>query len=733
MNLKYISYFLVGSLMFLSLSSCDDLLDGFLTQENPNEVTTDVFWDNLSDCNKGLTAVYNSFKNQAIYQFCAENNRSDLTWPGVWPKYPQTSNVFYLHTFNDATSEIGAKWAALYTGIFRANQVIEGLEGIKGKCTSENDIKKWQLIMGQARFFRGLFHFYLNTSFNKGNIPILDIVPKNESEFFIPCSSSGKVKEFYRIDLEYAESILPVKGATEGSTREDWLSKNGDLGRVTSGAASAVLGMSYLYDSEYAKAKEYFQKIVDNTSYRLADCADNFTTQNEFNSESILEINYTHEFNTEYDVYSQTILSNILNMYIAPGTCGGWGPTVFPSYWLMREYTYEPVDKRDPRNKVYLKTDSHGDILHRNQMNMEQTISNGKTFYSYPILNVDDMCYYLKKIEVDQNGNPVIADKEDLPANTYTALSMGIGQAKAFKAQPVDGTWEVYYDEEGKPYRYRNHSIRSSYSIIMPTEEDLDYYTYNQSMEVWAYSNSYAAFRKYSNWDTRKTEKDSPKNMDSEINYRVIRLADIYLMYAECLIEGGTNEAGVSEALKYINRVRQRGGTILIGSENDALAEYKHVYTYQDTPDLETGEVDNSFYHHSDDPQVISTAKQVMEHLMYKERPLELSMEGHAIRFMDLRRWGILKERFEKLSKQPFTTWGIPYVKLKKDASYLKPATCWGWAFDYNLSTLSYTTGNTGANYQYEQAAINYSDDKAYYPIPSDETISNPEVVRVLE
>ena len=63
----------------------------------------------------------------------------------------------------------------------------------------------------------------------------------------------------------------------------------------------------------------------------------------------------------------------------------------------------------------------------------------------------------------------------------------------------------------------------------------------------------------------------------------------------------------------------------------------------------------------------------------------------------------------------------------------MKPATCWGWAFDYNLSTLSYTTGNTGANYQYEQAAINYSDDKAYYPIPSDETISNPEVVRVLE
>jgi hypothetical protein len=60
---------MVGSLMFLSLSSCDDLLDGFLTQENPNEVTTDVFWDNLSDCNKGLTAVYNSLKIRRYISF----------------------------------------------------------------------------------------------------------------------------------------------------------------------------------------------------------------------------------------------------------------------------------------------------------------------------------------------------------------------------------------------------------------------------------------------------------------------------------------------------------------------------------------------------------------------------------------------------------------------------------------------------------------------------------------
>ncbi len=38
-------------------------------------------------------------------------------------------------------------------------------------------------------------------------------------------------------------------------------------------------------------------------------------------------------------------------------------------------------------------------------------------------------------------------------------------------------------------------------------------------------------------------------------------------------------------------------------------------------------------------------ASDVMNHLMYVERPLELCMEGHAIRVIDLRRWNITKEK----------------------------------------------------------------------------------------
>ncbi|MEY8529542.1 RagB/SusD family nutrient uptake outer membrane protein [Bacteroides xylanisolvens] len=712
----------------ITLASCDD----FLTQKNPNEMTTDIFWSNLSDCNKGLTAVYNSFKSQSNFAVVSESNRSDLTWPGVWPKYPQTTNVFYLHTFNDAEQDIVNKWSQLYTGIFRANQVIEGLNKIKETCTSPEDQRKWELIMGQARFFRGLFHFYLNLSYNNGNVPFMDFVPKSESDFFQSCTPSDKVKELYRADLQYAESVLPVVGAPD-----EWSGKNGDLGRVTSGAASAVLGTSYLYDQMYDEAKAYFQKIINNSSYKLAGPGDNFTTKNEMNSESILEIIYTHDYNTEYDVYSQQILSNILNMQFAPGTCGGWGPTAFPSWWLTRDYTYEPVDKRNPQNKVYLNTDVHGDILYRNKLNKVETKVNGKLYNSYVVLNPDSiekngtMVYYTKKIEVDASGNPVITDRNSLPKNTYVKLVSGVGEVKPFKAQPKDGTWNLYKEEDGRYYRYLNHSPRASYSIIMPTEEDMNYYGQEITMDAWAYSNAYGAYRKYTNWDTRTSEKDSPKNMDSDINFRVIRLADVYLMYAECLIKGGTDESGVPEALKYINKVRERAGTILIGSENVQGAEFKGVRTYQDTPDLETNVVDKSFYHRSEDPEIIETAQQVMKHLMYKERPLELSLEGYAIRFMDLRRWGIVKQRFQELSQVPFTTWGIPYVSLK-GAEMNKAKVMWGWAFDYDQENIDASPNVSGPQYQYQQAAINYNDDKAYFPIPNEEAISNPAIVKVL-
>lgn len=743
MKLIYkISRFLLVGVAFTSLNSCNNLGDDLLTQENPNKVTTDTFWQNLDDCDTGLTAVYKTFSDQNIYLNYTESLRADLGYPGVYPAWTPANSVFYTQTFNDATDQVGTRWSALYTGIFRANQVIEALENLSSESSSE----RWKLIMGQARFLRGLFHYYLNIAYNNGNVPIMSSAPATIEEFLQPSSASYLVKEFYRADLEYAEANLPEVGSAD-----EWTRENGDMGRVTSGAASAVLGTSYLYDEDYATARSYFEKIINNSSYSLAPtCQDNFGLLNEFNTESILEVNYTTDYNTEYGQWDWRNLTTSYNLNFASTGGDGWG-SIFASYWLYRDFVYEPVDKRNSDNKVYLECDEHGDILYYGKKIITSSTSGGKSYNSYLVLRRElvkqnDMTFYMKKVEVDSYGNSVIEDLSTLSDDERDALYSDTSSASfpiraysnmsAEELITVDGVtqqtgecWNVYFDSDDNPYRYKVHSDRASSSILMPTEWDKPYYQNDMSpSEFWSFSNATNAYRKFSNWETLTSEKLASAQERSAINNRIIRLADIYLMYAEALIEGGTNDGGVTEALKYINRVRKRAGTVLIGKES--LGEFVGVCTYQDSEDpdiyaMEGAETYTNLYRRVGENYVIETASQVMTHLMYKERPLELCCEGYSIRFTDLRRWGILKERFTELSSEPFYRYGFQYYKTNQTT----PASTnhWNWALDDGSSLPS-----AAVQYEYKNAAASYSDSKAYMPIPNSETTANPQVNNVI-
>ena len=88
------------------------------------------------------------------------------------------------------------------------------------------------------------------------------------------------------------------------------------------------------------------------------------------------------------------------------------------------------------------------------------------------------------------------------------------------------------------------------------------------------------------------------------INFPLIRLADVYLMYAECLNENG-NQA---KAVEYINKVRQRAGIALL---NDGQ-EWNNA----------------------------KTKDEVFERIVH-ERRVELAAEG--LSFADMKRWGRLE------------------------------------------------------------------------------------------
>ncbi|MDR1557043.1 MAG: RagB/SusD family nutrient uptake outer membrane protein [Tannerellaceae bacterium] len=173
--------------------------------------------------------------------------------------------------------------------------------------------------------------------------------------------------------------------------------------------------------------------------------------------------------------------------------------------------------------------------------------------------------------------------------------------------------------------------------------------------------NQEAHIKKFQNW----TWTGEPVEARSGINERVLRLADVYLMYAETIIK---TTGDISEAIDYINRVRERSGVLKL-----------------DKKDYDVNKL--------------------MIHLMRVERPLELAYEGHMIRWQDIKRWGIGKELFEELS----------IIKYRSFSDWLRVAT----PEDLVDPTADIRT-------QFVESARNYNpEEDDYFPIPNQEIITN--------
>lgn len=136
------------------------------------------------------------------------------------------------------------------------------------------------------------------------------------------------------------------------------------------------------------------------------------------------------------------------------------------------------------------------------------------------------------------------------------------------------------------------------YDPTKPTEQ-----FYGKTWTQWNLNQSKVYWKKYTNWDTKTAETHS----DNGINIRVVRLADIYLMYAEALNELDRT----AEAYEWINKVRERPSVNLPKLENSTIFSG------------------------------IGNDKEKMRRQIMHERVCELSSESW--RWFDLERWGMFE------------------------------------------------------------------------------------------
>ena len=624
----------------LFVFSCED----YLQEDNPNAPEFDVVFNNLNDTSKSLIAVYNSLNNSTILNLEYEVLRGDEAITQNRPTLNsgnQPGNLRLLlwaqHNVDKTNLDVSAKWAALYRGIWFANQTIEGLNRIQETLDGDTELAEWTSQMAQARFFRGLYHFYLHTSYNNGSVIIRDKYSTKISDTNKSLSSAEDVRTFFREDLQYAYDNLAIP------TQQ--------TGRVTKGTAAMILANSYLYEgttglhtgnaSIIEKAKDLYEEIIDDFGYQLADPSILFTSKGEYSQESIFEIAYSNTINNELDQFNELNLHNRIAWQSTLGSFGG-NQRFLPSAWLIHEYSGEELDQTNPRN--FIDGDINGD---------QRSVS----------LRASSMITLVKDLETPLYGSPnAYQIRVTNPNNGNTSSPFGGGQNIAI-----------------------------------------------------------SMFKKYNNHDTVDNEQNNNANnaLKSGKNVIVNRLAEAHFNLAECYLKLGMS---VDLAREQINIVRRRWGVKQLGLGN---------------PD----QFNNVAY----------DATSLMVRLAEFEKPLELSVEGHSIRTIDLRRWGIWKERLTTLSNNTYEAAHFPAIPVE---SYPLSVAAAGGSFtefafnsqvvlnkDLNGQTVeTWSRSRDGGNrpsssvpvvvfeeFITSSANFNQTED-SYLPIPADEEVNNSNV-----
>lgn len=345
MNMKTIQNKILklSLLAILIFSSCSE--STYLEEQNPNAITPDTFWKSEQQFNAALIAAYSALQFQSVSGGLLQHEfvLGDIAGTESWYR----PNAFRNLTFNDGIYHVTNKWDELYIGIFRANQVIEYSQEADPSIFSGNSQKE---IEGQARFLRAFFYFQLAHTYGGGVIH--DRVATSEEEFEKPFSSIDEITSSIIIpDLEFAMNNLP----------QSWDARN--VGRATWGAATSLLGKVQLFNENWNEAALLFKDVIDSGIYSLTtNIEDNFWHTNEFNEESIFEVNYSFDIapgvpGAAVDDNSFESGGEATTMATAVGQLNfGAFNTVLPSYNLHEMLVYDEVDPDNPINDDNLES-----------------------------------------------------------------------------------------------------------------------------------------------------------------------------------------------------------------------------------------------------------------------------------------------------------------------------------------------------------------------------------------
>lgn len=344
--MKKLFYISVITLATYSLSGCKKSAIDFVPQD---QLSSSSFWKSQKDAQLALNGCY-GYLNYG-YNYAYDDGGSD----NAYAQYPWESNATPIAAGNiDATLDQG--YNSRYTYIRRYNYFLDNID----KAPMDANLKK--RFTAEARVLRAFTYFELARTF--GPVPLLKTSYTDPQTTAVAPAPEADVINFAIAEIQSAVNDLPASYAGGATT---------ETGRITSGAAWAILTRIQLHYQKWSDAVTSAQKVMGagyqlyrKTSLSADDLKDDFSPYVTFATPADKDkfykglASYEQQFWTANELSSKEIIlasqsinnssydyGNGLRTLFPPADLGGWSsitPTqeMINAYWDKDGNTFTP-------------------------------------------------------------------------------------------------------------------------------------------------------------------------------------------------------------------------------------------------------------------------------------------------------------------------------------------------------------------------------------------------------
>ena len=552
-----IIYYLYGAVitLLLSVASCTDYLD----KAPDSVISPDDAFKNFTNFQGFVERMYHLTPDVAKHNWVSSFNWGE-------DEVVTIGNGEYLMGFNidrgnyrsyigKGDSFLDRDWSAggdrfqksLWGGSWYGIRVANmGLEAIAEGKMTDATQAERDMVEGQLYFFRAWFHFQLTQYW--GELPYIDSVLPSDEPLTLPRESYQENAEKMAADFQRAADLLPINwDDTEIGRRT---AGNNEL-RINKVWALSMLGKTYLYASSPLMANG---------------------------------VNGPRTYDVEMAKKAADALGKVLNMVESGET--QYALVDFENYSSLF-YTMQQDWLMPGGTEAIVRSPTYGPDSYWRQMNSYQPSA------------------------MAEGDGIVLA-----PAANYVNY---YGMANGLPLDDPNSGFDPNHPWKDRDPRFYNDIIYDGVKVVAGTIP-------NESDEQWRFANLHTGGNyvndprtvsrtgylnyKFIPIGANKWDKTYDYSHATHLHLSWLRLADVYLMYAEAAAQGYASPTGKSanfskNAADAVNTVRERAGVEpLSGSYTTSLNDF-------------------------------------MDELI-RERAVELAFEGH--RFNDLRRWLLLTE-----------------------------------------------------------------------------------------